>query len=147
MTKKFTEEQYQKIIEIQADRFPKTIISEGMHMNDGGFWKVVSEKMPLLSEYVFNNDLHFELAAIANPLTREWAHDEFVEKEKKYVWKSKEIDNCGYCISPYKDADGLIRARAEVKKDQIYATESNSLTESEIKAWGYNPEMFDKEEV
>ncbi|MGQ4573723.1 hypothetical protein ACUIJP_06530 [Leuconostoc pseudomesenteroides] len=79
---KFTEEQYQKIVEIQEESFPKTIISEGIPINDGGFWKVISEKMPLLSEHVLDNDLHFELAALANPLTREWAHDKFVETVK-----------------------------------------------------------------
>ena len=130
---KFTEEQYQKIVEIQEESFPTTIISEGMHINDGGFWKVVSEKMPLLSEYVSNNDLHFELVAIANPITREWAHDKFVEKEKEFYWKLK--DNLEFGLA----SDGIVI--------NIGLNKKSKLTESIIKAWGYNPEMFDREEV
>ncbi|CCJ66352.1 hypothetical protein ABGW26_08300 [Leuconostoc falkenbergense] len=130
---KFTEEQYQKIVEIQEEHFQTTIISEGRLINDGGFWNVVSEKMPLLSEYVSSNDLHFELAAIANPLTREWAHDRFVEEEKKYYWKLK--DNEEFSLA-YVGVSININLRNKSK-----------LTESEIKAWGYNPEMFDSEKV
>lgn len=143
---KFTEEQYRRIVEIQAESFPTTIISEGMHMNEGGFWKVVSEKMPLLSEYVYNNDLHFELAAIANPLTREWAHDKFVEKEKKYRWSSKAQDEDGYVKRLYKEESGMISGYSSLKND-VGDYFGDQLTESEIKSWGYNPEMFDREEV
>lgn len=143
---KFTEEQYQKIVGIQEESFPKTIIAEGIPINDGGFWKVVSEKMPLLSEYVSNNDLHFELAAIANPLTREWAHDKFVEKDKKYYWTGNKVDNVGFIKRLYKDDDGMIIDHV-IRKEDTDKSEDEQLTESEIKAWGYNPEMFDREEI
>lgn len=143
---KFTEEQYQKIVEIQEESFPKTIISEGRLINEGGFWKVVSEKMPLLSEYVSDNDLHFELAAIANPLTREWTHDKFVEKEKKYYWNSIKTDLAGYHSRLFRaENDNVISySRAELANN---INEDEQLTESEIKAWGYNPDMFDREKI
>ncbi|MCT4419586.1 hypothetical protein EFT49_05065 [Leuconostoc falkenbergense] len=143
---KFTEEQYQKIVEVQEEHFQTTIISEGRLINDGGFWNVVSEKMPLLSEYVSSNDLHFELAAIANPLTREWAHDKFVEEEKKYYWTGNKVDNVGFIKRLYKDDDGMIIDHV-IRKEDTDKAEDEQLTESEIKAWGYNPEMFDREEV
>lgn len=143
---KFTEEQYQKIVEIQEESFPKTIISEGIHINDGGFWKVISEKMPLLSEYVFNNDLHFELAALANPLTREWAHDKFVEKEKKYYWNSIKTYLAGHHSRLFKVESGNVTSYSRAEPaDNI--SKDEQLTESEIKSWGYNPDMFDREEV
>ena len=143
---KFTEEQYQKIVEIQEESFPKTIISEGISINDGGFWKVVSEKIPLLSEYVCDNDLHFELAALANPLTREWAHDKFVEKEKKYVWNLKGQHKHTDRIRLFKDlSDNSVSNYWAERYSR--ASEQEKLTESEIKSWGYNPEMFDREEV
>lgn len=119
MSNKFTEEQYQKIIEKW----------------DGEISYIEATKAVV--SYLAVEDLGYSISnqalALANPLTREWAHDQFVEKEKKYYW----ISNKNNAFGLY-ETDGVVLLKA---------TDWAPLTESEIKSWGYNPEMFDKEEV
>ncbi|CAK1234240.1 hypothetical protein LMG30234_GAICNKDF_00577 [Fructobacillus fructosus] len=79
--------------------------------------------------------------AIANTLTREWAHDKFVEKEKKYYWVSNKSDNEGNFPALYKNELGIVIF--EVREVGVISR----LTISEIEEWGYNPDMFDREEV
>lgn len=112
---KFTEEQYQNIV--------RTYKSSSEYISS----------IRLVLDYIDElNSLSFEKAlAIANPLTREWAHDKFVEKEKKYYWK----------------LNGLYLIKDRLDGSIIFDSYKNLFTESEIKAWGYNPEMFDREEV
>jgi len=122
MTKKFTEEQYQSII--------KAWQSENIYIHQ--------------TEAVIDcliDDLNLsvtligdEALALANPVTREWAHDKFVEKEKRYVWRLK--TNNSYRLTTHGGATQV----------NISRSSESLLTESEIKAWGYNPEMFDREE-
>lgn len=112
---KFTEEQYQKIV----DAWDKQILYKSATQS------VIDE---LKVGYLNMGD---QALALANPLTREWAHDKFVEKEKKYYWTHKKGNHIGI----YED-NGLV-----FLKERHWAP----LTESEIKAWGYNPEMFDRE--
>jgi len=131
MTKKFTEEQYQKIVEI-ADEYQSNsafgIIGDTMQNSIGEeFYKTE------LSNEIDFYENEKEMMAIANPLTREWAHDQFVEKEKKYYWK----------------LNGLFLVKS-VSDGSLYFTgleDADSLSESEIREWGFNPEMFDKLEV
>ena len=67
------------------------------------------------------------------PLTREWAHDKFVEKEKKYHWK----------------LNGFYLTRDESDKSLFFYKydDEAKLKRSELQHWGFNPEMFDKEEA
>ena len=129
---KFTEEQYQEIINF--DSF-KTVYRLGLVDS------FVGEIIPFIS----NNDLQQEAMALANPLTREWAHDKFVEKEKKYYWNSIKTDLIGNHSRLYRGDNGNVSAysRYEPANDG----KDERLTESEIKSWGYNPEMLDREEV
>jgi len=122
MTKKFTEEQYQEIINFEDF---ETVYRLGLVDS------FVGEIIPFIS----NNDLQQEAMAISNPLTREWAHDKFVEKDKKYMWKLKSKHEIYLCY--------LLGSRSIIPSNINFAF----LTESEVKEWGYNPEMFDKEEV
>ncbi len=110
---KFTEEQYQKIV----DAWDKQILYKSATQS------VIDE---LKVGYLNMGD---QALALANPLTREWAHDKFVEKEKKYYWKLNGL----YLIKDH--LDGSI----------IFDSYKNLFTESEIKEWGYNPDMFDRE--
>ena len=146
MTKKFTEEQYQKIVEI-ADEFEE----------NGGLGILDTLNKCTIGDRLFLTNLAVEIEfkpnsgiimAIANQLTREWAHEQFVEKEKHYIWYSKEfcLHNGDFKnIRLFKEDCGVVLSAMRTKKD--ITSELNHLTESEIKAWGYNPEMFDKEEV
>ena len=67
MSKKFTEEQYQEII-----NFDDFEVVYRLGLVDS----FVGEIIPFIS----NNNLQEEALALANPLTREWAHEQFVEK-------------------------------------------------------------------
>ena len=118
MSNKFTEEQYQKIVEIWNNEVSYT---EGR-----------KEVFNYIQKEKLANSV-YESAAIANPLTREWAHEQFVEKEKTYFWTNKNKNAVGLY-----QCDGIVSPKIGILTE---------LTESEIKAWGYNPEMFDREEV
>lgn len=125
MSKKFTEEQYQRIIEEWGSAF--------------GYEQKTTNVVKLVSMMITRDDntQYFEALALANPSTREWAHDKFVEKDKKYYWSTKKKGKKGKPMTLFKSAGGIA---------QMIGTK-HALTESEVKAWGYNPEMFDKEEV
>lgn len=127
---KFTEEQYQKIVDIWNNEYSYI---EGMKR----VFNYIS------SEHLANNA--YEAAALANPAVRELAHELFVEEEKRYVWTSKKVDKNGIKMHLYKDYFGRVLSFLSVKNVNIYDNEK--LTESEIREWGYNPDMFDKEEV
>lgn len=84
--------------------------------------------------------------ALANPITREWAHEQFVEKEKKYYWNSIKTDLAGHHSRLLRaENDNVTSYSRSESANNI--NEDEQLTESEIKAWGYNPEMFNREEV
>ncbi|MGR8838202.1 hypothetical protein N2F28_08335 [Leuconostoc falkenbergense] len=128
---KFTEEQYRKIVDAWN--------SQLMYEN--------STKAVINSLETIYINMREQALALANPLTREWAHDKFVEKEKKYYWRIEQRDE-GYEIRLFADPQGFVSSYKFV--DPCFGDvrkKSEQLTESEIKAWGYNPEMFDREEV
>ena len=130
MTKNFTEEQYQKIVEIA---YEYQINSAFGIIGDTTQESIGAEvyKTELNAEIDFYENAN-EIMAIVNPLTREWAHDNFVEKEKKYYWK----------------LNGLFLVKSASDGSLYFSVleDANSLSKSEIREWGFNPEMFDKEE-
>lgn len=123
MSKKFTEEQYLEIVEAWDNNIVPTRATQS-----------VIEELPNQS------------FALANPQTREWAHEQFVEKEKKYYWTSKKNDLSGNRLRLFRHENGGVSSYSRIEPANNI-NEDEQLTESEIKAWGYNPEMFDKEEV
>lgn len=132
---KFTEEQYQKIVEI-VNKYPN--FGKQYSVPNGGEGEPSTTYRELINGIfgsIYRSEKQFlevqYMLALANPLTREWAHDKFVEKEKKYYWKLNGL----YLIKDH--SDGSI----------IFDSYKNLFTESEIKEWGYNPDMFDREEV
>ena len=131
MTKKFTEEQYNGIVKSWRDGIRYVSGTEAV-MN-----------------YLEKNNVRFmgeEALAVANPLTRKWAHEKFVEKEKRYIWTSQHANIFGRHKRLYWHAPaGSVREYFTI--DEHASDESELLTESEIKEWGYNPEAFDREEV
>lgn len=141
MSKKFTEEQYHKIVELfeeTDDEYNMGILNPNVVMFFQG--KLHKE---------FGNVMYFiddwqPITAFANPLTREWAHEQFVEKEKRYIWQSKQETDSGDVKRLYNAAIGIADSFVE-KTKPIH--NGNLITETEVKKWGYNLEMFDKEEV
>lgn len=124
---KFTEEQYQKIVEM----FEKVNDEYNMGFLNPNIVTFFQDK--LYKE--FGDVMYFvedwqSITAFANPLTREWAHDKFVEEEKKYYWKR----------------NGLYLIKDKFDGSIIFDSYKKLFTESEIIFWGYNPDMFDREE-
>lgn len=141
---KFTEEQYQKIVEIAYEYQ----INSAFGIIGDTTQKSIGKEF---YETELANEIDFyenskEMMAIVNPLTREWAHDKFVEEEKKYVWTSKKANSSGrHKRLFWQQQSASVRDYFTISENAFDSSEQ--LTESEIKAWGYNPEMFDREEV
>lgn len=89
MTKKFTEEQYQKIVEISSQYIKDSAWGLIGTPNEHPI-ALVLKNSNLMDEIDFFDSAE-ELMAIANPLTREWAHDKFVEKEPEFHFILKDI--------------------------------------------------------
>lgn len=136
MTNKFTEEQYQKVVEIgnqyRDDRMRKTEILLDYMYNDFGF-EGGADTEPL-----------DQAMAIANPLTRELAHNKYVEKEKKYVWESKQETDGGWVKRLYDWAVGITDSFVE-KTDPTH--NGNWITETDVRKWGYDPSKFTRIEA
>ena len=141
---KFTEEQFNTLVLLQKKYFSNNVLYP-----DKDFKSLVGAiRIDEKSVYNFIVSYHLEnqTVALMNPLTREWAHEQFVEKEKKFVWTSKKMSSDGTRLRLQNTGtNGVVRAYGKYKDRKADWTEH--LTEAEIKAWGYNPDMFDKEEV
>ena len=84
------------------------------------------------------------MLALANPLTREWAHDKCVEKEPEFHFilkNTKDSEDWTYHIVRNGKGAIILFPYSEERDD------NQKFKESEIKKWGFNPEMFDKEDV
>lgn len=129
---KFTEEQFKQLVKIQAKYFPLTMLEQGVGGKNP--YDAIHETDIKLSDFVWNEKLGNEAVALMNPVTREWAHEQYVEKEKKYVWRDKYT---GYVIYKMLN-DWSLSATALGEKH---------FTETELKNSPFKPEWFDKEEV
>lgn len=121
MTKKFTEEQYQNIVEKW----------------DGEISYIEATKAVV--GYLVVEDLGYSISeqalALANPLTREWAHDKFVEKEKKFLF------------TKIKEVEGEVLSLNQCDKDaHIYLDfdDPTPLTIKQVEDYGYNLDKFTK---
>lgn len=74
-----------------------------------------------------------------------FTEEQFVEKEKKYLWTLKKVDKRGIRMRLYKEYFGRVQSFFSVTNVNI--DDNEKLTETEIREWGYNPEMFNKEEA
>lgn len=119
---KFTEEQYRQIVKVWNEGF--------------GWEQATNNVIDTVRDMRKHAAVRYgEALALGNPVTREWAHEQFVEKEKRYVWRLK--DKPEFVISKssgafFLDADPF---------DKTY------FTETEIENSPFKPEWFDKEEV
>lgn len=140
MTKKFTEAEYQKIVEIADRRLNNTSVIE-VYILDNIYLDV--QKSSTNEEQNKFKELNQQLALIAIPKSRDWAHEQFVEKGKKYRWRHKKNDNEGDPV--YIDIDDYgVMAPHSFYSHQI---DCQAFTESEVIEAGYNPDYYWKEEV
>ncbi|CAK1232108.1 hypothetical protein [Fructobacillus cardui] len=140
MTKKFTEAEYQKIVDI-ADKYFVQHKSEAVTVNLKNIYDYISYNETVERRKI--KDLNQELVLIALPKSRDWAHEQFVEKEKKYHWRYKKTNRYGHDIY-LETYEGLITLSAY--KDEVVKYDEK-FTEKEVIEAGYNPDMYEKEEV
>ncbi|MBS9336428.1 hypothetical protein [Fructobacillus papyrifericola] len=133
MTKKFTEEEYQKIVDL-FDKFNKFNREDNMGILNPSVTIHFQEELG--NDFNLINDWS-EIVAIMNPRTRDGAHEQFVEKENRYFWRYKNPNVYNVFLHLNK-AQGIVR---------LSYLNRCPLTEKEIIETGYNPDMFDKEEV
>lgn len=122
---KFTEEQYQEIIEVWDAK------------------NSYSESTKAVTEMVirdFNESWKYDIGqalALGNETSRDWAHEQFVEPEKKYVWHIGEAGN----IINFINGDWHLDYRLNFDNVQTH------FTEREIENSPFIPSWFNKEEV
>lgn len=66
---------------------------------------------------------------------------------KRYYWINKHKDNEGKPIYLIKSPFGYISQDSIWTKFSDMADSITAFTEEEVIKWGYNPDMFDREEV
>lgn len=141
---KFTEEQFNKLVELQEKEYPNNVYSSSKSgCNNIG--EALKKYDLELYRFVVFNDLENQVVALMNPRTLEWAHEQYVEEEKRYVWTSKKRTEQGIAHRLFKKLSGDIDVITV--SDEQGIDDGGHLTESEIREWGYDPERFDKEEV
>ena len=143
MSNKFTEEQYQNIVDI-SDKYKE---KNAFGIIGGGAAKTIGSE---LDETTLSLEIDFyekaeEIMAIANPRTREWAHNKYVEKEKKFVWNSKNPLNDGDFVRLYKDCDGDIVY--VIVDDNVSISSDELLTFKEVINSIFDVNMFNKKEM
>lgn len=126
MTKKFTESQYQEIVQAWE--------------SVGGFVEETASVIELVDD--FEDDLGYnEALALANPKSRERAHELYVEKESKYYWTSLKKDE--YSVHWYLMRDVAVIMMGDERQFGL----DEQLTESEVREWGYDPDKFTRHRV
>jgi len=127
MTKKFTEEQYQKIVEIadkyRDDRLKKTDVLLDYMYDDFGF--TGGEDTEILDQAL----------ALANPLTRDLVKKDLVKEEEKFLF------------TKIKKVEGNILSLNQLDRDaHIYLDDDDPtpLTIKQVEEYGYNLDKFTK---
>ena len=138
--KKFTEEEYQKIVDI-ADKYFEQHKELAVTVNLKNIYDYIFYNETVESKKI--KDLNQELVLIALPKYRDWAHDQFVEPEKKYYWRRKKNDKDGDSVYLDIDVYGVMAPHSFYSNQIDY----QAFTESEVIEAGYNPDYYWKEEV
>ena len=132
MTEKFTEKQYQEIVALSKDR------PENRDEETTLVFNYIYSEFPFIGKY---SDMYNKGLAIYNPLTRELAHDKYVEEEEKYYWFTKKLTAQGEPLNLLHGAGGIVQMMGPLEL----------LTKSEVVEWGFKPNNFnftsDKEEA
>lgn len=120
MKEKFTEKEYQEIVKLSTK------------------WMVIDSSLREVVEYTSNirgcvgMELVWKALAIANPETREWAHERYVEEEERYYWITKKVNSEGKPLVLMHGAGGVVQMRCPL----------DLLTRSEVVEWGLNPDRY-----
>lgn len=125
MSKKFTEEQYKKIIEEWENGLSYTKATKAV------------------IDYLEHEDLGCiadEALALANMATREWAHEQFVEEEEKFLFtKIQEIKGEILSLNMLDNDDDDDDKRIFLDTD-----DPTPMTIQQVENYGYNLDAFNK---
>lgn len=90
MTKKFTEKQFNSLINIQQDYFSTSIFYDSGSYRNGELITTAGKAIGLndkkIWDFIIENELENEAIALMNPISRPYVKDKLVEKEEKHVW-------------------------------------------------------------
>ncbi|CAK1251357.1 hypothetical protein [Fructobacillus fructosus] len=140
MTKPLNEEEYQKFMNsCHVSVMPNYRTHEFLDRPDLTQHEIESVRIDInlrnLRQLKLNQN---QILALINPITKDYAHDLLVKKDKKYAWRYKKKDTDGDTYYLAKEC-GLIAFN--------FMKTNDTFTEKEVVEAGYNPDMFDKEEV
>lgn len=128
MSKKFSESQYQEIIQAWGSEENLDLL------------EATASVIELVDD--FEEGFSYTKAlALANQSSREYAHEKFVEKEHKYYWTSLKKDEYGMYWYLMRDVAVIMMG------DERQWGIDEQLTESEVREWGYDPDKFTKQRV
>ena len=128
MSKKFLESQYQEIIQAWGSEENLDLL------------EATASVIELVDD--FEEGFSYTKAlALANQSSREYAHEKFVEKERKYYWTSLKKDEYG--VYWYLMRDVAVIMMGDERQWGI----DEQLTESEVREWGYDPDKFTRQGV
>lgn len=128
MSKKFSESQYQEIIQAWGSEENLDLL------------EATASVIELVDD--FEEGFSYTKAlALANQSSREYAHEKFVEKERKYYWTSLKKDEYGMYWYLMRDVAVIMMG------DERQWGIDEQLTESEVREWGYDPDKFTRQGV
>lgn len=142
---KFTEEHFNKLVELQEKEYPNNVYSSSKS-GYNNIDEALKEYDLELYRFVEENDLENQAVALMNPATRELVYDQFVKPEKKFVWTSKKPYHEDFYKRLYMASSGYVNDIG-LTKDEFEVSKDEYLTETEVRAYGYDPDWFTKEEV
>lgn len=130
-------EDFDKIVQIQEDHFIDNILSKpGDFVDQKSFDNardLIIDEIPGLIEQYGHNVLKNRVGAILNPETRQYALENFVDKEEKYIFEYKKVDAEGDTYRLARSYDLILLK---------YDTRGDRFTKKQVKDAGYNLDKF-----
>lgn len=134
MNKKFTQQQFEKLVQIQRNRFPGNLITKGSGSKT--ILESIQDYDTSLSDYILANNLMNQSLALMNPASRDLVKNDLVEVSKRYYFTVELKDDLIYSLNRVHSGSTMIYFDAD---------DPSPLTFDEVE--GYNLDMFDIEEV
>lgn len=134
MSKKFTQQQFEQLVQIQKNSFGGNLITRGAGRRT--ILESIQDYDTALSDYIIANNLLNESLALMNPASRDLVKNDLVDTSKRYFFTVEIKDDLIYSLN-----------RATPGSTMIYfdADDPTPLTFDEVA--GYNLDLFDVEEV
>lgn len=135
MTEKFTEKEYQDIIDL-SNR--SATVSEAI---DNALRYLRVRRGSIMPSISIPRNITWRAIALVNPVTRDLAHKLYVEEEEKYYWITKKVGDSGKPLTLMHGGGGVVQMMCPLER----------LTRTEVVEWGFNPDSYiyttDKDEA